>query len=101
MPDEQGTTESQNTDAQGNLISQGEEQARQPREAPLIGDDFAHMPYLEVGSELSGDETYLDLNNLSGGPFSASGPRTVERGDRLVAKGNLDPELWTKLTSGG
>jgi hypothetical protein len=86
-----------NTDAQGNLISQGEEQARQPQEAALIGDDFAHMPYLEVGTELTADETYLDLNNLGSGPIIAPASRTVERGDRIVAKGNLDPELWTKL----
>jgi hypothetical protein len=99
MAQDQRAAESRNTDAQGNLVSQGEEQSRQPRESPLIGDDFAHMPYLEVGTDLSPDETYLDLNELDRGPFTPSGSRTVERGDRLVAKGNLDPELWTKLTS--
>jgi hypothetical protein len=57
------------------------------------------MPYLEVGTELTADETYLDLNNLSSGPFSPSAGRTAEQGDRIVAKGNLDPELWAKLTS--
>lgn len=101
MAQDQGAAASRNTDAQGNLVSQGEEQARQPREAPLIGDDFAHMPYLEVGTDLTADETYLDLNDLERGPFTISGTRSVERGDRLVAKGNLDPELWTKLTGGG
>jgi hypothetical protein len=101
MGHDQGAAGTQNTDAQGNLISQGEEQVRQPREAPLIGDDFAHMPYLKVGTELSTDETYLDLNDIDRGPFTPPDARTVERGDRLVAKGNLDPELWSKLTGEG
>lgn len=101
MAHDQGAAGTQNTDAQGNLISQGEEQARQPREAPLIGDDFAHMPYFEVGAELSAGESYLDLNDLERGPFTPSGSRTVERGDRLVARGNLDPELWRKLSGEG
>lgn len=94
-------SQTRNTDAAGNLISQGEEQARQPREARLIGDDFAHMPYLEFGAELTSDETYLDLNDLDRGPFSPSEVHTVERGDRLVAKGNLDPEIWSKLAGEG
>jgi hypothetical protein len=90
-----------NIDTRGNVISAEEEQARHPWERGLTGDDFAHMPYLDPGTELKPGESYLDLNQIEGGPFTPKAKRQVQRGERTVAQRNTDPDLWRKLVGEG
>lgn len=86
-----------NTDSEGNVISAEQERQRSPWEARLNGDELASMRYLEPGARLEQGQSYLDLNQVSGGPFTPTGSRSVEEGDRIVAQRDIDPELWRKL----
>jgi hypothetical protein len=86
-----------NTDRQGNVLSESQEDARHPWETGLTGDELAHMPFLEPGTELRQGQSYLDLNRLDGGPFTPTSSRRVQEGQRVVAQRDLDPEIWHKL----
>lgn len=90
-----------NTDAQGTLTSSQQEGERHPWEARLNDDELAHMPYLDPGARLEQGQPYLDLNQVSGGPFTPSRSQTVGEGDRIVAQRDVDPELWRKLVGEG
>jgi hypothetical protein len=89
--------EQRNLDANGNVISEGREDQRHPWESRLNGDELASMPYLDPGTELKEGKSYLNLNQLNGGPFTPSGRRTVQDGDRIVAQSDIDPPLWRRL----
>ena len=96
-----GSVEQQNLNAQGNLMSAQQEDQRHPWEARLNGDELASMPYLDPGTELKKGQSYLNLNQLDGGPFTPSGRRTVQDGDRIVAQKDIDPPLWRRLVGEG
>jgi hypothetical protein len=89
--------ERQNLDAQDTLMTARQEDQRHPWESALNGDELASMPYLAPGTELKVDQSYLNLNQLNGGPFTPSGRRTVQDGDRIVAQSDIDPPLWRRL----
>ena len=93
--------ERRDLDAQGNLLSAAQEGHRHPWESRLNGDELASMPYLEPGTRLQDGQSYLDLNQLNGGPFTPSGGRSVQAGDRIVAQRDLDPDVWRKLVGEG
>jgi hypothetical protein len=90
-----------NTDAQGTVMSESEEQARHLWEDKLTGDELAHLPFLDPGAELRQGQSYLDLNQLTGGPLTLTGSRQVRDGERMVAQGDLDPDIWRKLVGEG
>ena len=66
----------------------------------LNADEISRLPYLSPGTQLEAGETYLDVDRIDAGPFSGSGDERAPEGSRIVAKAELDPELWSKLTGG-
>ena len=66
----------------------------------LNADEIARLPYLPDGTRLEAGETYIDVNQLDAGPFSGSDEDVASDGSRIVAKNELDPELWARLTGG-
>jgi hypothetical protein len=93
--------EQRNLDPEGNVLSAKQEDRRHPWESALNGDELASMPYLAPGAELKAGQSYLDLNQLNGGPFTPAERRTVQDGDRIVAQSDIDPPLWRRLVGEG
>jgi len=93
--------ERRDLDAKGNLLSAAQEGQRHPWESRLNGDELASMPYLDPGTRLRDGQSYLDLNQLNGGPFTPTDGQSVRDGDRIVAQRDLDPDLWRKLVGEG
>ena len=101
MSTDRSYPERRDLDAQGNLLSSAKEDQRHPWESRLNGDELASMPYLDPGTKLKTGQSYLDLNQLNGGPFTPTGHHSVQQGDRIVAQRDLDPDLWRRLVGEG
>ncbi len=66
------------------------------RRMPELSDaELASLPLLAPGTPLAQGSVYLDLDDLSRGPFKAIGGQ--EAGARVVAKQDADYELWNRL----
>ncbi len=66
------------------------------RQMPELSDaELASLPLLAPGTPLAQGSVYLDLDDLSRGPFKAIGGQ--EAGARVVAKQDADYELWNRL----
>ena len=63
----------------------------------LSGEELNRLAVLEEGVALDQGAVYLDLNDLGRGPFKALGGTQAGRGDRIVAKRDVDYELWNRL----
>jgi hypothetical protein len=61
----------------------------------LSSDDLSRLPVLDSGTTLEQGSVYLDLDDLGRGPFKAIGGQ--EAGPRVVAKKDVDYELWNRL----
>jgi hypothetical protein len=66
----------------------------------INADEIARLPYLAEGTRLEAGESYLDIDRIEAGPFAGSGDDVVPGNGRIVAKSELDPDLWSKLTGG-
>lgn len=91
-------------DATGELGGHGEEsvpaaddKALHERLPMLDGADLARLMVLEPGARLEQGGTYLDLNDLGQGPFTAIGGQEAGLRHRYVAKRDTDYELWNRL----
>jgi hypothetical protein len=60
-------------------------------------DELKQLRLLPVGSRLAQGATYLDLNNLDLGEFTATGDMHVGPSNWLVAKKDVPYELWNRL----
>jgi hypothetical protein len=60
-------------------------------------DELQQLRLLPVGSRLEQGATYLDLNNLELGEFTATGDMHVGPSNWLVAKKDVPYELWNGL----
>lgn len=69
-------------------------QARLPG---LDAEELARLSVLETGARLEQGGTYVDLNDLGGGPFKALGGQQAGERNRYVAKRDIDYELWNRL----
>lgn len=69
--------------------------------ADLTGDELGRLSVIQAGTRLEQGATYIDLNDLVGGPFTALGGHEVGPDDRLVAKRQTDYELWDKVVGRG
>jgi hypothetical protein len=68
------------------------------RALPELSDDhLRRLSVLEDGAALEQGGTYLDLDDLAAGPFTAMGGETAT-GRRVVSKRETDYELWNRLT---
>jgi hypothetical protein len=66
----------------------------------LNDDDWAHLPIVRPGDTLEQGETYFDLNNPDQGSIQGSGSVEATEQNRYVAKGKLDPAIWSIFVSG-
>lgn len=71
-----------------------EARARLPE---LSADELAELRILPVGSRLEEGAVYLDLLDRSRGEFKAEGSMHAAQGEWLVAKRDVDHELWNRL----
>ena len=65
--------------------------------AMLSGEELNRLAVLAEGAALDQGAVYLDLNDMGRGPYKALGGTEVGRGDRIVAKRDVDFELWNRL----
>ena len=63
----------------------------------LSGEELNRLEVLAEGAALDQGAVYLDLNDLGRGPYKALGGTEVGGGDRIVAKRDMDYELWNRL----
>ncbi len=63
----------------------------------LSSDQMARLAVLEEGARLEQGGVYVDLADLSAGPFKAIGGQEAGKRDRYVAKRDTDHELWNQL----
>jgi hypothetical protein len=69
--------------------------------ADLTSDELARLPVIQAGTRLEQGATYVNLNDLVAGPFTALGGHEVGPDDRIVAKRETDYELWDKVVGQG
>ena len=62
---------------------------------------LARLSVLREGTQLDQGGTYVDLDDLERGPFTAIGGHEATRGSRIVAKRDTDYELWNQLVGQG
>ncbi len=63
--------------------------------------DLKQLSILTVGTRLDQGSTYVDLNHLEQGPFTAIGGQEAGADDRYIAKRDTDNELWDRLVGHG
>ncbi len=67
----------------------------------LSSDELARLSILTMGAQLIQGGTYVDLNDLAGGPFKAMGSQEAGPDNRYVSKRDTDYELWNRLVGQG
>ncbi len=67
----------------------------------LTTQETARLAVLEAGTRLQQGSVYLDLDDLSRGPFKALGGHEAGPRDRYIAKRDTDHELWNRLAGDG
>lgn len=60
-------------------------------------DELRRVPIVEPGSRLKQGATYVDLQDVQLGEFTASGNQSAETGHWYVAKSEVDYQLWNRL----
>jgi hypothetical protein len=73
----------------------------QRRLGDLDGAELAQLPVLETGARLHQGGTFVDLNDRERQPFTALGGQEAGPEHRLVAKRDVDHELWNRLVGQG
>ncbi len=67
----------------------------------LREDELTRLSILEPGTRLERGGTYLDLNDVERGPFTARGGQEAHPNNRYIAKRDTDYELWNRLLADG
>lgn len=65
----------------------------------MTNDELRGLPVLPIGVRLEQGATYIDLQNLEQGEFSATSDMTVQEDTYIVPKSEVDYELWNRLRS--
>jgi hypothetical protein len=63
----------------------------------LAPEEMARLTVLRPDARLAQGSTYLDLDQIGMGPFTAMGGEGVPGGHRVVPKRETDHELWNRL----
>jgi hypothetical protein len=63
----------------------------------LTAEELRRLPIVKAGVRLEQGGTYFDLDDRGRGPFRALGGQEAEPGSHLVAKKDVDYELWNRL----
>jgi hypothetical protein len=61
--------------------------------------DLAVMPLLPEGTVLARRGWYLDLHDPARADFMAEGDEVVDPGQHVIARSDVEPELWDELRS--
>ncbi|GEM_PF-6953314 len=69
-----------------------------PRLSQLTRDQLRRIPLLDAGIWLQEGETYLDLRQLDKGELVAGVGQVVRPGDEIVAKHQVDYQMWDYLS---
>ncbi len=69
--------------------------------ADLSGDELSRLSIVGAGTRLEQGSTYVNLNDLVAGPFTAIGGHEAGPDDRYVAKRETDHELWARMVGQG
>jgi hypothetical protein len=67
------------------------------RLSQLTDDELGRLAIIDPGTPLPQGSVFLDLNDLSAGPFKAIGGQEASKGQRLIGKSETDYELWNRL----
>ncbi len=78
--------------------SAAEDRGLHARFQGLGAEELGRLPIVAAGARLEQGGTYLNLDNLARGPFTAMGGQEATLGSRYVAKKDVDYELWNRLT---
>lgn len=82
-------------------VSAADDKALKGQLQGLTAEELGRLPILEAGVRLEQGGTYLDLGDRARGPFRAIGVRETESGSHIVAKKDVDYELWNRLVGSG
>jgi hypothetical protein len=63
----------------------------------LDDEDLRAIPLLEEGERLARFKPYLDLHDPGRADFVAEGTEVVKPGQRIVAKSDVSPGIWSAL----
>jgi hypothetical protein len=63
----------------------------------LTAEELGRLPILDAGVRLEQGGTYLDLDDHGRGPFKAIGAQETGHGRHIVAKKDVDYDLWNRL----
>jgi len=63
----------------------------------LSNTELSELPVVAAGTRLEQGKTYIDLNDLERGEFTAMASMKAESDHRLVAKDAVGYDLWNKL----
>jgi hypothetical protein len=69
-----------------------------PRLSQLTRDQLRSIPLLDAGTRLQEGKTYLDVRQLDKGEFFAGVGQVVRPGDEIVAKHQVDYQMWDSLS---
>ena len=78
-------------------VSAADDKELHERLQGLDSAELSRLSVLQPGTALEQGGTYVDLNDLTRGPFKAIGGQEAESGNRYVAKRDTDYELWNRL----
>jgi len=78
-------------------VPASDDKAMRSQLTELDAGELARLAVLEPGALLEQGSTYLDLNDLSCGPFKAIGGQEASPDHCYVAKRDTDYELWNRL----
>jgi hypothetical protein len=84
-------------DAAKNARSAYDHKQAHQRLANLTDDNLKQIRVLSEGDRLEQGATYVDLNNLDGGEFTASGNIQAGKANLYVAKSQTPYHLWNIL----
>ncbi len=59
--------------------------------------ELAAIPVVEYGTRLEQGKTYIDINDLEAGEFTAMASQSAGEHNRYVAKDAVDYDTWNRL----
>ncbi len=63
----------------------------------LSHEEVDRLTVLETGTQLTPGTSYLDLRQRGRGPFDGQAGDSVQEGQLIVSKRDVDHELWNRL----
>lgn len=67
----------------------------------LTADQLDQLVFVDSGTHFEQGATYVDLEDETRQPFTALASQSAEAGQRIVAKRDVDHEVWNALVGQG